>query len=353
MTAYIDPRGKLFVHMDRLAQLQTGLHPPPVNVEIDPSNRCNLGCTDCHFSHLHTKGHYANTLPVGYVGTGDLMDTGLLLSLPLSLKRFGVRSITWTGGGEPTLHPILYQAMQQAHETGLDQGLYTNAITIDEDMAFIIKTTCQWVYVSLDYPDRETYKTGKSVDLFELACQGTRNLVTAMGNAVVGIGFLLGSQDWRRAGDMLKLGQELSASYIQFRPRILVDPSEPGRVLEDTSWIGECIEALHSLMKTTGVILDLERFHMYGNWNKHPYFTCWWSALQTVITPDGRVWICVNRRGRPDALLGDLNNDSLATIWTRHSRGTVGAGCRVMCRGHIPNLELNEIMRTRPHGNFI
>ena len=53
---YIEPKLKLFAHLDRLAALQRGENPPPVNVEMDLSNRCSLGCEYCHFAYTHTKG---------------------------------------------------------------------------------------------------------------------------------------------------------------------------------------------------------------------------------------------------------------------------------------------------------
>jgi len=43
MNQYISPRNKLFSHLDRLALIQQGKTPPPVNIEIDLSNRCSLG----------------------------------------------------------------------------------------------------------------------------------------------------------------------------------------------------------------------------------------------------------------------------------------------------------------------
>ena len=56
--AYVDARGKLLQHMDRLAVIKTGGSPPPVNVEIDLSNRCSLGCEWCHFAYTHTRGPF-------------------------------------------------------------------------------------------------------------------------------------------------------------------------------------------------------------------------------------------------------------------------------------------------------
>jgi radical SAM protein with 4Fe4S-binding SPASM domain len=101
------------------------------------------------------------------------------------------------------------------------------------------------------------------------------------------------------------------------------------------------------------VEVDIDRFIAYGNWVRHGYQTCWWSKLQTVITPNGKVWACVNKREFPEAELGDLNNESFADIWARVPVQKVNDRCRVFCRGHIPNQMLSEIMTVQVHGNFV
>jgi len=354
MTTYIDPRGKLFGHLDRLAQLQAGLRPPPVNVEVDLSNRCNLGCAGCHFAHVHSRGRHAGMPAPGYQPTGDLMDRDLALALPGILKAAGVRSVTWTGGGEPTLYPDLAGVLKATRRAGLDQGIYTNGALLDEETAQTIKRTCQWVYVSLDYADRESYALGKQSDAFDAACAGVK-MLTGSG-ATLGVGFLLGPQNWQYATDMVHLGRELGADYIQFRPMVMVDPETPGVVNEDTGWVRHCLAGIRAagLDRVEGVIVDASRFEMYAGWRDHGYDACWWCSMQAVITPDGRVWACVNRRGRPAALLGDLGEWEFGTLWNnRPGPEPVGGECRVLCRGHIPNLMLNDILMDRPHGSFI
>ena len=44
MPQYINPRSKLLQHIDRITALKFGAKQPPVNVEVDLSNRCSLGC---------------------------------------------------------------------------------------------------------------------------------------------------------------------------------------------------------------------------------------------------------------------------------------------------------------------
>ena len=62
---------------------------------------------------------------------------------------------------------------------------------------------------------------------------------------------------------------------------------------------------------------DTDRFRAYRDWDGHGYGTCWWSALQTCITPNGSVWTCVNKREHSGAKVGDLSRESFADIWAR------------------------------------
>jgi hypothetical protein len=92
---------------------------------------------------------------------------------------------------------------------------------------------------------------------------------------------------------------------------------------------------------------------MYRDWNGHGYDTCWWSAVQTVVTPNGKMWTCVNKREHPAALVGDLSVDDFATIWGQHDVAKVDDSCRLMCRGHLGNLTLDKVMAKPKHAEFI
>ena len=92
---YIQPKTKLWHHIDRLAAIREGQQPAPVNVEIDLSNRCQMGCSFCAFAYTHSKGPLAKR---NTHDTGDLMDTNLAMQIIDQLAEAGVRSITWSGG---------------------------------------------------------------------------------------------------------------------------------------------------------------------------------------------------------------------------------------------------------------
>lgn len=349
--SYINPRDKVFWHLEELHELKSsGKTSYPINVEIDLTNRCNLGCEWCHFAYTHTKGPLSNSAkPDGFIDVGDMFDWDLLYSILRQLASQGVKSITWTGGGEPTLYSQFEDASNLAFCLGMDQGIYTNGTRIDNDKAFILKRNCTFVYVSLDECTAEDYKHSKGVNQFHKAIEGIKNLVAAKGNATIGVGFLLHARNYNKYPQMIELAKLLGVDYCQFRPIINYDQNNPSVSIEQSTWINYL-----PTVNLDRVIFDKERFKQYQTWQGHGYNTCHWSALQTVITPNGKVWRCVNKRGYSDALLGDLTQESFASIWERQGKSVaVDSKCRIMCRGHIANQTLDKLMKEPSHANFI
>lgn len=356
---FIDPSSKLLQHIDRLSDIRDGAKPAPVNVEIDLSNRCGLGCTWCHFGYTHTRGPLAKRPKMAdQLDMGDLMDTGLAHSIIDQLTTAGVRSLTWTGGGEPTIHPHFDEIIGYAG-TKINQGLYTNGTAINPSRAALLRDAMQWVYVSLDRHTRASYLETKQVDQFSAAIQGIRNLVAAPGDATIGVGFLLDATNWQQGNEMIELALSLGADYLQFRPTILYDMGHPNQKPADVGWVKPCVQWLESVLdrpeaRQGKILADLDRFLMYRNWRGRDYPTCYWTQLQTVITPNGKVWRCVNRRGFPDDCIGNLAEESFSEIWERSGSFAVNDHCRLMCRGEIPNRTLSQIMREDvPHKDFI
>ena len=353
---YIDPRAKVFSHLDRLVGWQQGMRPAPVTVEWDLSNRCVLGCQDCHFAHTHVKGPWTGkprTLPMAYDSTGDLADVRLVRRTLREMADAGVQGIVWSGGGEPTTHPQWQEIVASGSLYGLQQGMYTLGGLLTKDSARFLAQTAAWVVVSLDGADATTYAAEKGVprERFTAACDGIRWLVEAQG-AVVGVSFLLHAQNYHRAWDMLARARELGATYTTFRPAIRVSQDAPGQTVDDRRWIVNVPYLLDMLADEPDVEIDPARFRAYADWQGHGYQTCLGVRLNTTVTPDGRVWICPQRRGV--TALGDLRIETFEEIWSRHpGRYTVDAGCRVMCRLHPVNETLADLAQPRQHEAFV
>jgi len=283
------------------------------------------------------------------------MATHLWRRVLSELDQYGVRSLVLTGGGEPTLHPDFDEIIEAIGRTTMDQGIYTHGGHVGPDRAAIMKRNMTWCYISLDNATRESYIAYKQVDGFERACNGVRNLAAAPGKATIGVGFLLMKENWQDGPKMIAMARDLGADYVQFRPTVLYEQSTPNVLTEDTAWMKDLIAWVESLAGDKFIEADPERFRQYAGWSGHGYKTCWWSGLSTVITPNGKVWECVNKREHAAAELGDMTKESFRTIWERHRPCQVDGTCRVMCRGHVANMELDRLekMSVHPHRNFI
>lgn len=132
----------------------------------------------------------------------------------------------------------------------------------------------------------------------------------------------------------------------------MYDHTKPSIAAEDVQWALNVADTEFD-QELVHVEFDQPRFLEYGNWRGHGYTRCLWSALQTVVTPDGRVWTCCNKRGIDSACLGDLTKESFSEIWKRRPVAQVNDQCRILCRGHMPNKFLHQITKPKVHGNFI
>src|SRR6476469_9291116 len=84
----------------------------PVLVHIVPMRRCNLACTYCN----------------EYDKTSDPVPIDVMLKRIDKLAEFGSSVIT-ISGGEPMMHPEIYEIISRIREHGMIAGLSRTAIT--------------------------------------------------------------------------------------------------------------------------------------------------------------------------------------------------------------------------------
>lgn len=353
---YIDPVGKILSHVDRLAAWQSGTKTAPVNIEWDLSNRCSLGCADCHFAYTHTRGPLKGRdgKPVNHTAGGDLAEIQMVKRALHQAKEAGVLSVTWTGGGEPTLHPDFDEMVEYADFLGLRQGLYTNACHIDYVRGERLAKLLDWAVVSVDCYNSADYSAYKGVSpkFFEQMKSGATNLLG--GQCVVGASFLLGAENWTTAWKMLAFAREIGFDYTTFRPLVQYDLARPSQLVGDVSWVTAALPLLNDLSQETDVECLPQRFMEYRDWAARDYPVCYGVRFNTVVTPNGKVWVCVNRREFEGSELGDLSTESFADIWARHpGEWKDFEQCRVLCRLHLINRTVWNVYRPRPHAEFI
>ena len=354
--SFITPQ-KVFAHLDRMAAWQHGGKPSPVTIEWDLSNRCVLGCQSCHFAHTHSRGPWVvkdRALPMAYTETGDYAHPAMVRHALSDMAAAGVKGIVWTGGGEPTTHPEWLSLVEHAHAAGLESGMYTLGGLLNPATGKRLGELATWVVVSLDCIDGASYASEKGVkaDRYEAACNGVRYLVSG-GRAAVGVSFLLHAENWMLAPEMLSVARSLGATYATFRPTIDEGPTDSAQG-HRPDWIDDALPMLEVLSQELDVECAPARFVAYRDWTGRSYDVCHGIKFNATVTPDGRMWLCPQRRGMAGSQLGDLRTESFADIWARHpGQWTDFTDCRVMCRLHQMNTVLGAVFAPKAHEAFV
>jgi len=199
---------KVLRHRDRLEGIARGETVPPVTVEIDPTNACNHDCIWCISGGFRARN--AATL-----------SRELLLRLLIELAEYGVRSVTFTGGGEPLLHAALPQAMRVASEAGLEVGLVTNGELLSGEKLAAAAETCSFVRVSLDAGNAETYAQmhrPKAADAYERVLRNIGDLISARGRRAtptVGAAYLAHPANVGEIRAAARALADIGADYLQ------------------------------------------------------------------------------------------------------------------------------------------
>ena len=106
------PDLKIFLHEQFVVFLNEGRN-TLINMEVSLCGHCNAGCDFCFYKDEKEKIE---------------IDSERLIDFLAACQSYGLQAVTWTGGGEPTLHNKFSYIVEKAKDLGLVQGLFTNAI---------------------------------------------------------------------------------------------------------------------------------------------------------------------------------------------------------------------------------
>lgn len=263
-----EPGLKLVRHRE-LGSYLDGNTIAPINIELSPSGKCNAACDWCFYRQDSGKLHGLDSI---------MFKESRMEGLVEEFAGLGVKSINWTGGGEPTFHNSFSKFADLSHWAGLKQGIFTNAIgEISYNPSFF-----EWIRVS---------KTNK--DWNETNLRILRECKT--------LGLCInyrGEEDDTLIKKSLELVEKLDslkkssdhATYLQVRPALKTQG-------ERTKTIVPAID--HPLLKITD-------YKFVGSNEERGYKNCEAFHFTPFIWQDGDVDVCGYHRKDPKFNLGNV-----------------------------------------------
>jgi len=149
-----NPQSKVLYHLDTVLDYFDGKNIDPITMEVDPSNACNHSCPFCISGHIHLKK---------FKGTEffnrQMMDKKTLLSLAKDLSETKIKSIAFTGGGEPTMNPALKETVEYLKKnSNIQLGMYSNGSMLKRfDLFETVVDSLEWIRISIDAGSKKFY----------------------------------------------------------------------------------------------------------------------------------------------------------------------------------------------------
>ncbi len=362
MDKYLIDHHKIMYHPERIAlwlKAQTSWEAAkklyPIYAEISLSQDCNHACRFCAFDYLRKEGIFAN-----------------FENLKKAIKDMaqgGVKSINFSGEGEPLLHPRAREIIKYAKKSGFDLGLTTNGSLLSEKLLKEILPYLTWLRVSLDAARAEThFKIHRPrVPDFERIISNLKEAVKIKKSeklsCTLGVQMLLLPDNWQEAVPLARLVKKIGVDYLVIKP-YSQHPQSKNRYYENISYEKYLVlssKLLKEKTKNFEIIFrekTMKRLHKkrgYSICHSVPFF---WVHLAT----NGDVYSCGNFVGDLRFKLGNYNEKSFKEIWEgerrkEHIKFILNEfdlkECRKNCRMDKINCYLEKLRNPPPHVNFI
>ena len=342
---------KLMYHPERVSKWLKEGDCFPIYVEIGLTNRCNHNCIFCALDWTKQK-------PVD-------IEREVMLSALEDMVKGGVKSIMFSGEGEPLLHNDVPLFVQSAKKAGMDVAITTNGVFFDKDKADHCLSALSWIRFSTDAATKETYSRvhGTKVEDFDRLMQNIEYALRKKREGdlpvTIGVQTLILPTNIREINTLAERCKEMGVDNLQIKPYSHHPSSK-----NDLRVTGEKVKELDESLKG----LSDEKFHIHFRRRTIKriergcdYQECYGLPFFALIDAKGNVIPCNLYYNNPKFTYGNLHEESFSEIWLGDRRRQVLGKirkegvekCRRGCRLDAINRYLERLKNPTLHDNFI
>ena len=266
-------------------------------LQVESALSCNLRCVMCPWKDVRDQTFNRAVMD------GDVWEA-VRPHLP------DVVSVDFTGGGEPLLQPRLVQWVAEAKSAGCETGILTNALLLSRNMAEeLISSGLDWLCVSIDGADKETYERIREGSDFEKVCDNLAQISGLRTGAIpkTMINFVMMHNNVHQLEDIVRLAARLGVDQVNFKQCEVIRGSHgKGHGLFETSESTDVKRFRKSLVRARGLAKKLGISTTASPFTPSECPVCEQDPRGSMfIRYDGIVAPCINcANGGPTTFLG-------------------------------------------------
>lgn len=355
---------KLFSHMDRMNDWWNGKNVFPITMELSPSTICNHFCTWCmHGGYFGS--HKGDDKSQKAFPDSSVMPLDFYRTLTDELAELGIKSMIFSGSGEPFVNPNLMEFIEYTTSKGIETAVITHGGLLTPEKAKVVAKHCTWIRISLNAGTPETREKIHKVNDFEKVLGNLANLAEEkkrQGSRVqIGAQIAVSPENQGDIDLAVQRVKETGVDYFQIKPVILHPMSSP-TLYDREFYIKTLTDARESKRHETAeykVFVKEDQFAgvLSDDYEKSTYKKCY-ATFFPVIEANKKVYYCSQTRGLPDFCVGDLAENTFKEVWESERRQQVienidVSKCQPICRCHPINKMLWTLRHPNNNINFV
>jgi radical SAM protein with 4Fe4S-binding SPASM domain len=316
----------------------------PIYVRIKPTNRCCHGCLYCAYNADVSDMHRG-------MQRTDEINADRLIEILAELGSIGVEAVTFSGGGEPLVHPRICEIFGAAEECGMQISLLTNGQLLEGERAEALEHA-SWVRVSLDSVSEEQFElhrrrpgrfyrqTLHNISTFAATkspdCELTANWIVTEYNV----------------GDIVRaaeLCESLGIENVRFSPMWTPDFTRYHRAIVADVMLG--LSRARARLSRPGFEIS-DTYTLEPHMHCRSYTRCYVMEIIPVIGADGAVYACHNKAYTEEGRIGSILDRSFTELWfsaeTRRFFDSFDPStCTHQCSNDSKNRSVDEMIGAR------
>jgi radical SAM protein with 4Fe4S-binding SPASM domain len=256
------------------------------------------------------------------------------MNLVKDISSMGIKSLAWTGGGEPTQNPNLKEAINflKSNST-IKMGMFTNGTLLSKFNLFeTLVTSLEWIRISIDAGNKNSYdnlRVTNKQNNFDTVIANINELISYKkklnSKITIGVGFVVTEKNYKEIIEFANLFKNIDVDYCQYKPEIIQverngSLNATKQQISSEFWLNEVIDLLNSASEILGKKFECNSYKLedlmidkknYGR----GYKECIGSQFQPCVGADGHVYVCTNHRGHKKYSYGNLKEKRFSEIW--------------------------------------
>lgn len=330
----------------------------PIYVRVKPLNRCNHKCFWCVYHEPEMSGMH------GGMEKLDTISYPKMVEILDDFKDMGVKAVTYSGGGEPLMHPDIKHILQDTINRGIDRSVITNGHYLKDETAELLYDA-HWVRISIDYHDEESFVTSRRIKgkNFQPVMDNIKAFAENKSDFCdLSVNYIVTEENHKDIYKAAELLVNLGVENIRFSP-MWIAPNfyDYHRPIRD--------EVFSQIGKAIGT-LETHQFRIFSSYDQvlpwrspnpidyRPYTRCFVKEFNPVVGADLNIYACHNQAYSDDSIIASMENQSFKEAWFSdeakqfHETFDCQKVCTGQCAADSKNLFITELMKCK-EDNFV